>query len=355
MQAAGGTVHTFTIGFAEKHFDESENARRLAETLGTAHHCQVVSGADVLDVVPRLAGIYDQPFADSSQIPTWLVSDFTRRSVTVAISGDGGDELFGGYERYRYFENLDRLGRLPRPLRRAGAAMINSVPASWWDSAGSSRTSKYLPNSVRRGTASKMSKFAAVLASDDAGSRYSQVLRSNAHSAALLCGSPPDQQAPTRVLPSGLSPRELGMLSDTIDYLPNDILTKVDRAAMSVSLETRVPMLDPEIYRFAWALHPEDRFRDGMGKWPLRQVLARHVPSGPPSSPKRGFSVPLDNWLRGPLRDWADDLLSPCSVRNEGLLDPESVSALLVRQRSGQDIAHELWPVLMFRAWTLER
>lgn len=355
MSEAGGTVRTFTVGFEDEELNEADIARRIAEHFGTEHRQLIATGADALSVVPKLASLYDQPFADSSQIPTYLVSEFTQQHVTVALSGDAGDELFGGYSRYQYLERLQRLHDLPRPIRRTAATALGVVPERLWDDLNRSTLSKHLPAALRRRTAGKVTKLRHMLAADSLVELYDELVKSNHEVSRLLKGRPRKYEV---VLPNvpGLGATEVGMLADTVGYLPNDILTKVDRAAMSVSLETRVPFLDPAVFGFAWSLHPSERSRDGRGKHVLREVLARRLPSEVVDLPKRGFGVPLDAWLRGPLRQWADELLDPGLVEEFGILDGAHVQRRWKSHlQHHSDRGHELWPILMLQAWTCSR
>jgi len=323
-------VRTFTIGFTEQGFDESPHARAVAEHLGTDHTELIVTPTDALAVIPELASIYDEPFADSSQIPTVLVSRLARASVTVALSGDGGDELFGGYDRYF---RAERFARVPRPLALTAAAAF--------------------------GLAGRQRQRSAALAlGAGPAPMVRRLLSSNPDADGLVLGSDPAaglaRFAEAWAATDGLGPLAARFMAlDTTGYLPDDILHKVDRAAMSVSLETRVPLLDHRVVELAWRLPLRSRMRDGTGKWVLRELLARHVPRALFERPKTGFGIPLGPWLRGPLRDWAEDLLAPDALRREGLLDTARVRRLWDGHLAGRAGAgYELWPILMFRAWS---
>ncbi len=321
-------VRTFTIGFEQARFDESAHARAVAAHLGTEHTELMVADSDVLAVVPELPHIYDEPFADSSQIPTVLVSRLARASVTVALSGDGGDELFGGYERYAL---LERYLRTPRPIALAGAAFF----ALRGDRrrAETARALGLGPAPIVRRLLSE-GVFAGRLVP---GADHAEVARRALQRWEATAGL------------GGPTARSMAM--DTLGYLPDDILHKVDRAAMSVALETRVPLLDHRLVALAQRLPHHQRVRDGAGKWVLREALARHVPRDLFERPKAGFAPPLGAWLRGPLADWADGLLAPDAV-DASLLDAAEVARLWRTHRSGRyDMSRDLWPLLMFQAW----
>ena len=323
-------VRTFTIGFAEDGYDESPHARAIAAHLGTDHTELMLSASDALAIVPDLASIYDEPFADSSQLPTVLVSRLARRSVTVALSGDGGDELFGGYDRY---VRAARLHRTPRPVAVAAAAAYTLL---------GQRRKRDAALSLGRGSAVMARRL---LSAGTSAERL--VLGVDQHAARRRFD---DRWAETAGL-GDLTARFMAL--DTTGYLPDDILHKVDRAAMSVSLETRIPLLDHRLVELAWRLPETARARAGQPKWILRELLARSVPRGLFERPKSGFGIPVGQWLRGPLRPWAADLLSPEALRRDGLLDERRVRDLWERHVSGrEDSGHELWPILMFQAWS---
>jgi len=322
-------VRTFTIGFAEAAFDESPHARAVAQHLGTEHTELVLSDSDVLGVVPELPRIYDEPFADSSQIPTVLVSRLARSSVTVALSGDGGDELFGGYERYAM---LERHARTRRSLALAAGLVY------------------HLQGDRRRAVTART-------LGQGPGPIVRRLLSEGVHAERLVPGA--DHAAVARRALErwdataglgGLTARAMAM--DTVGYLPDDILHKVDRAAMSVALETRVPLLDHRLVALAWRLPQRLRVRDSVGKWVLRELLARHVPRTMIDRPKAGFAPPLGAWLRGPLARWADGLLAPDALAADGLLDATEVARLWRTHQAGRhDVSRDLWPLLMFQAW----
>lgn len=343
MVAAGrGEVRTFSIGFPDFGFDESEHAAAVARHLGTTHTELTVTASDALAVVPSMTEMYDEPFADSSQIPTHLVSRLTRRHVTVALSGDGGDELFAGYNRYRVAaESWSRVARIPAPLRRAASGVLGIIPPQAVDALA------YL---LPRGLApaqpgDKLAKLASVLPLDGEGlynRLVSQVPDPAAHVAAA------ERKPGLGAAPVGLDLLDRMRFTDTLTYLPDDILQKVDRASMSVALEARPPLLDHRLVEFAWRLPRRFLVRGGQTKWLLRRVLDRHVPRALIERPKMGFGVPLADWLRGPLRNWADDLLRA----DGGVLDPAAGRTLWREHLSGRrNHAYQLWTLLTFEAW----
>ena len=343
-------VRTFSIGFHEKGYDESGHARAVARHLGTDHTELIVTPGEALDVVPRLADLYDEPFADSSQIPTFLVSKLARAHVTVALSGDGGDELFAGYNRYAQADLFRRYAvHVPRPARSLGAAAVRSVSPAVWDRAFAPLPERYRPRLV----GDKLYKLADVVA--ETGDGFYHKLTSLWHDPeSVVIGA---REPPTLITDgsvAGLVPDfvERMQYKDTLTYLPDDILTKVDRATMAVSLEARVPMLDQRVVSLAWRLPLSMRLRGQQSKWVLRQVLDRYVPRALVDRPKMGFGVPIDGWLRGPLRAWAEDLLSEASLRNGGVFEPAPVRTRWIEHLSGRrNWQHALWNVLMFEAW----
>jgi asparagine synthase (glutamine-hydrolysing) len=353
MQAAGGArARTFTIGFHEPAFDEAESARAVASHLGTDHTELYVTASEAQAVIPDLPRLYDEPFADSSQIPTFLVSRMARRHVTVALSGDGGDELFGGYNRYTWADTIwRRIARVPPGARSLLARAIRHVRPSTVD-ALAAILDPHLPARLRlRMAGDKLQKLAAVLPAASADDLF--VGLTSTWDPATVVPAP----EPRRRLVQDRTPRlddfaERMMCADALGYLPDDILVKVDRAAMAVSLETRVPFLDPEVASFAWSLPKTMRIRDGKGKWILREVLARYVPRTLFERPKMGFGVPIDSWLRGPLRDWAETLLSATRLRDGGYLIAEPIRDKWAEHLSGRrNWQHQMWSVLMFQAW----
>lgn len=349
MQALSSTpVRTFTIGLPDASLDESAQARAIARHLGTEHTELTVTAQEAQRVIPQLPALYCEPFADPSQIPTFLVSQLARRDVTVALSGDAGDELFGGYDRYRWAR---RVAALPLGMRRAGGAALRALPAEVW-SALLAPVAPLLPRELRVGDrADRLRKLGAVF---DAGSDdevYQRMVSFWPHG-----GNPAGGAAlPTAFADAPCTERDFEtrmMLLDLRTYLPDDILVKVDRAAMAVSLETRVPLLDHRIVEFALRLPLRQKMRGGQGKWILRSLLDRYVPRALVDQPKKGFGIPIHAWLRGPLRGWAEDLLSEQRLRSAGLIDPVPVRTLWRQHLEGRsDWGYRLWPVLMFEAW----
>jgi len=314
----------------------------------------MVSAADARAVIPRLASMYGEPFADSSQIPTFLVSELARRHVTVALSGDGGDELFAGYDRYGVYRRIDRsLARVPRVARRGASKALLAVSPDRWDSLAAGPLRHVLPQAARRRTGVRAHRLARLLGTT-AGGEYADVIAMNPSSHLLLRDqrlADHDPFALTSRL-QGLAPTERAMLLDTLAYMPDDILAKVDRASMAVSLEVRVPILDPDVFNFAWRLHPDDRVRNGQGKWVLRRLLHRYVPEAMVERPKMGFGVPVSEWMRGPLRDMVGDLLLSPGVAYGNHIERSMVEqAWRAHQVGLRDYTPLLWCILMFELW----
>ncbi|MBK8015730.1 MAG: asparagine synthase (glutamine-hydrolyzing) [Betaproteobacteria bacterium] len=353
MQAAGSRpVKTFTIGFREGDYDEAADARAVAAHLGTDHTEWILSPEEARAVVPRLAHLYDEPFADSSQIPTHLVSALARRHVTVSLSGDAGDEVFGGYNRHRLASRLDAWGRrTPAALRQAAAALLRGIPPGAWDAAART-ASRVVPSlSVHRAVGDRVHKLAGLLGAADASRLYEQLTSIWPEGLVRGSGTAASDWLSMDV-PAGLTSAESMMFRDTLGYLPDDILVKVDRAAMGTSLETRVPFLDHRVVEFAWTLPASFKVDGRRGKKILREVLFRHVPRELVERPKMGFGIPLDAWLRGPLREWAESLLDEARLRREGFLDPMPIRRCWTEHQSGaRNWQHRLWVVLMFEAW----
>ncbi|MGI4730529.1 MAG: asparagine synthase (glutamine-hydrolyzing) [Janthinobacterium lividum] len=341
-------VKTFTIGFGESGYDEAPYAREVARHLGTDHTELYVGADDVRGVIPELPTIYDEPFADSSQLPTVLLSRLTRQSVTVALSGDAGDELFGGYNRYLVSRRVwDVAAAVPAPLRSGIGRAITAVSPGSWDRIGGLPFTPKLPM-----LGVKAHKIGRMLQGSVSTLDIYQSASEEWH------GSPPARSADRLRSPVDQAPveretaEEQMMHWDMTSYLPNDILTKVDRAAMAASLETRVPFLDHRVVEQAWRTPLRFKIRDGQGKWVLRQLLYKYVPKAMIERPKAGFAIPIGAWLRGPLREWAEDLLSPPALAETPALDARLI---LERWRQHQAGTHDwtggLWGVLMFQAW----
>ena len=350
-----GTVKTFTIGFRESRMDESSYAREVARHLDTEHVERFVSGEEALARIPSLPEIWDEPFGDSSQIPTLLVSETARNAVTVSLSGDGGDELFGGYHRYQWTQRVwTGISSLPRPLRMLAAALALRTPAGMLDRIGTP-IARSLPGSfslVEPGT--RLHKLARLAKADDPWEMYLRLCTFwNDEPIALgdTTGRDPLIMRPDWL--ADVRDLEMRMMqADMVSYLVDDILVKVDRASMAVGLEAREPLLDHRLVELALRMPTRFKVRDGERKWVLRRVLERSVPRSMFERPKMGFAIPLQQWLRGPLREWADALLSPERLAREGYLDPGPVTAAWTQVREGRGRrAHDLWNVLMFQAW----
>ncbi len=349
--ATNGPVKTFSIGFREKGFNEADHARAVARQLGTEHTELTLGANDALGLVPEMPSIYDEPFADSSQLPTYLVSRLARSQVTVALSGDGGDEAFAGYVRYRGVSALwNALRLVPIGLRRFGADAIKLLSPAAWDALAPVVPRRYRPAHF----GDKILKGANLLDASGPIEMYRRLISQWPDPERLI---PQVSESPGWVergslSTEGLEPVARMRLLDMLSYLPDDILTKVDRAAMAVSLEVRVPLIDRRVIEFSWRLAPDHLIAGGEGKRPLRAVLYRHLPKALVQRPKMGFGVPVGEWLRGPLRAWAEDLLSPDALAVHGLFDE-----ILLRQRWDEHVSgrrnwqHALWAVLQFQAW----
>ena len=329
-------VRTFTIGFHEDDYNEADQAKAVAAHLGTEHTELYVTPQEMLAVIPRLPQLYDEPFADSSQIPTFLLSQMARRHVTVSLSGDGGDELFGGYTRYVRGQSAWRAIRgLPSILRRSVRAALRQAPQTpdWGD---------------------WTQKVARLLGAGTEAGMYRELVSHGGAGDLLLADAP---ELPTvftddpQALHTGHCVHTM-MYLDLLSYLPDDILVKVDRASMGVGLECRAPLLDHELVEMTWRLPPQFKIRNGRGKWLLRQILYRYVPRDLVERPKKGFGVPLHSWLSGPLREWCEELLRPSRLRQEGFFDAAAIGHLWARHRKGaRRVQDLLWAVLMFQAW----
>ena len=344
-------VKTFSIGFHESGYDEAQCAKQVAAHLGTDHTEFYVEPRHALDVIPHLADWFDEPFADPSQIPTYLVSELTRKHVTVALSGDGGDELFAGYNRYVWAERLARAVNLvPRPLRGASAAALRALAPQTWN-----RLFGFVPAAWRPALpGDKLHKITTLLDNPQPDAIYRRLVSQWEH---------PEEVAAAGREPRGpmwdptiardfrdLVPRM--QFLDMITYLPDDILTKVDRATMAVGLEGRVPLLDHRVVAYSWSLPLEFKLRGGRSKWLLRQVLDRYVPRSLIDRPKMGFGVPIDAWLRGPLREWAESLLAPARLASDGFVRVEPVRRAWREHLEGsRNWQYPLWTVLMLQAW----
>lgn len=342
-------IHTFTIGFDEQGFDEAHYARRVAAHFGTVHHEHYVTVNDARDVIPALPSMYDEPFADSSQIPTYLLSRFARKSVTVALTGDGGDELFGGYNRHVLAPQLwDRVRRVPRPLRTMAAARLGQLPSTFWSGAARMLGRDPAPN-----LGSKVQKGLRVLR--DAGSFdniYESFLDEWSHERSPVQGEAYGPEPLNLDLVPDAPDAVRMMACDAVTYLPDDILCKVDRASMAVSLETRVPFLDHRVAELAARIPLAMKIGDGIGKRILRDLLYCEAPRTLFERPKAGFGIPVGQWIKGALRPWAEDLLNPRTMAEDGWFDPRIVQRRWGDHLSGRrDSTPALWAILMFQAW----
>jgi len=343
-------VRTFSIGFAEAAFNEAEHAKAVARHLGTIHDERYVTVEETRDVIPQLPAMYDEPFADSSQIPTHLVSKFAREKVTVAVSGDGGDELFGGYNRYFAVERLwSQMRRIPSPVRTGLGNGLGVIPPAFWNRLIRMRSSGAPPHlgaKVQKGfrVAAKSRDIDDLFESflDEWAGEPSPVIGASAGNGFdLAVGGP----AAVRM-----------MFADAVAYLPDDIMAKVDRASMAVALETRAPYLDHRVAAVAARIPIEMKIRGGKGKLILRKLLYREAPAEMFERPKAGFAVPVGEWLKGPLRPWAEDLLDPMRMKNEGWFDAERIQRRWRQHLAGtRDSSIALWAVLMFQAWLREQ
>ena len=348
-------VRTFTVAFVDQAFDESTSAAAVATHLGTDHTTVEMLPRDVFDIIPRVPEIWDEPFSDNSQLPSLLVAQVARRDVTVALSGDGGDELFAGYNRHAWLARVWRLaGPAPHRLRRGVGGAMRRLPPGAIDAVATRLPSRWqvrLPST-------KVEKLGRVLEASTVQDAYDTLRSHWEDPAAVVLGAGGQPAVPldgrngsTRGWEADDITARL-LRSDLMTYLPDDVLTKVDRAAMAVSLETRAPFLDRDVFEVAWRLPARSKVRDGTSKWMLRQVLDRHVPAPLVERPKMGFGVPMGSWLRGPLRPWAEDVLSPASLSRYDLLDPEPVRRAWQLHVTGRrDLSDELWDVLVLQAW----
>ena len=353
MQAnASQPVRTFSIGFDDSAYDEAPHARAVARHLGTDHTEVYLSANDTQATLPRLADIWDEPFADSSQIPTYLVSQVARREVTVALTGDGGDELFAGYNRHVTAARIwNGAARLPAPMRRTAGAALNA-PMVLTIVEGLSRA---LPDRWRvSAMKERLPKLGAVVDASSPQDFYARLVSCWPDPATVAIGATSGGQA-DHGHPAFADFRNTMMYLDAVTYLPDDILTKVDRAAMAVGLEGRVPFLDPRVVEFAWSTALDDKIRGGRGKQILREILYRYVPKALIDRPKKGFALPVGAWLRGPLRDWAEGLLDPARLHQEGWLHAAPIRAAWDDLQHGRtERTSQVWAALMFQAW-LER
>jgi asparagine synthase (glutamine-hydrolysing) len=348
-------VQTFTVGFNESDYNEANHAKEVARHLGTNHTEIYVKPDEAIAVIPRLPTLYDEPFADSSQIPTFLISELARRDVTVTLSGDGGDELFAGYTRY--FLGLwvwKQIGWLPQSLRIMISEGIKLVAPDTWARLLRPIEPMFPKNLKVQNPGQKMHRLADVLTGKGSESIFVEMISHWANPSSIVPGAvePPTMLDNGSALKGIQGFAERMMYLDMMTYLPDDILVKVDRASMGVSLESRVPFLDHRLVEFAWRVPLSMKIRDGAGKWLLRQVLHKYVPSSLIDRPKMGFGVPIDTWLRGPLREWAEELLDEKRLKDQGFFAVEPIRERWLSHLAGEsDWQYHLWDVLMFQAW----
>ena len=351
QKQSNAKIKTFSIGFNEAGYDEAPQAKAVANHLGTDHTELYVEQSHVIDMIPKIPQWYDEPFADSSQLPTYLLSEMTRQDVTIALSGDGGDELFSGYNRYFLGNNIYKyISLIPHSLRKVIAGGISGIKTETWNSLFSAVPEKLRPPHA----GDKMHKLSSVLRMDDEGEIYRRLITHWENPDQIVAGG----VEPHGVLWDGSVKSDIPEYSermqflDAVTYLPDDILTKVDRASMAVSLETRVPIIDHRIVEFSWRLPQNMKVRDGNGKWILRKVLEKYVPKSLTDRPKMGFGIPIEHFLKKELKDWAEDLLDEKRLKDDGYFNPDIIRQRWNEHQSGAGNWHyPLWTVLMFQSW----
>ena len=348
-------VKTFTVGFHHGEYNEADDARKIADHLGTDHTEIYVTPKESMDVIPLLPRMYCEPFADPSQIPTFLISKVAREQVTVALSGDGGDELFGGYNRHVWVKKIWKsLDKKPGFLKRFTGKAITSVSPDFWDKLLGIMKPVLPRYADQKQAGDKLHKIARIIEAGSPEEMYSSLISTWSQTSEIALGA--------RTLPTALSPgRTLSMFNtisekmmflDMISYLPDDVLTKVDRASMAVALEARVPLLDHRVAELAWKIPLEMKIKEGKGKWILRELLSRHIPRELFDRPKSGFGVPIAQWLRNDLREWAESLLDGKRIKDEGLLNFDEVRNKWDEHLSGRrNWQYQIWNILMFQSW----
>lgn len=351
-------IDTFSIGFNNKNYNEAHHAKDVAKILGTNHHELYLDSKDMLDFIPKLHTIYDEPFADSSQLPTFMVSKFAKKSVTVALTGDSGDELFAGYNRHLLADRLSAsFDRCPHSLRKVCGKAVTSISPRTYDKL-SEFLKFFLGNRFdlnRLGD--KLHKFAIAFEARNAFELYTTLVTTSvSHDKLLLKGNDVNLFSKEIFGNSIFNLSEKMMLQDTISYMQHDILTKVDRASMANSLETRVPFLDNDVFRTAWSIPFEHKIHNGQTKYPLRRIISKYVPDNLMNRPKAGFGVPISDWLRGDLRDWAENLLSDQSINLSGAISYQEVQKIWKEHQSGRfNHQYELWNILMLQQWLVNK
>lgn len=348
-------VKSFSIGFADAQFDEAPFAKDVATHIGTDHHELYVTAQETLDVIPKLPSLYDEPFSDSSQIPTYLLSQIARQHVTVSLSGDAGDELFGGYNRYTWGRSIwNRMNKVPYPLRLLGETSIGMLSPKAWNSIIIPLMNMVPQKYRQKNPGDKLYKAAGILSARTSKDIYKYLVSHWTDPTAIVHGGAEPQTVltPSNYVMDDMPLEAQMMYLDILSYLPDDILVKIDRAAMGVSLETRIPFLDHNVIEAAWQLPMNMKIRNGTGKWCLRELLYRRIPKHLIERPKMGFGVPLDAWLREPLRDWAEHLLDEKRLAQAGFFDSTPIRKKWDEHLSGdKNWQYHIWDILMFEAW----